>query len=180
RLAEAKGVGAEAPAQEGGERPGPGADPPAAQTGVRGPGQRLAARRPGGVRPAGAAAVATPRTGLLPVRHDRGHVGGACRRPARPRRATLDPDEPQCLVRPLDQRVLTPPESRARMMRRDGRLRVVHLVTSLNVGGLEMFVLHLARFCDRAAIEPSVLCLDEAGELAPRFEAIGVPVETVT
>jgi glycosyltransferase involved in cell wall biosynthesis len=60
-----------------------------------------------------------------------------------------------------------------------GPARVVHLVTTLDIGGLEMVVLHLVRHCDRAVFEPYVFCLDAAGELAPRFEALGVPVETI-
>lgn len=61
-----------------------------------------------------------------------------------------------------------------------GRVRVVHLVTTLNVGGLEMVVYHLVHHCDRTRFEPFILCLEGAGTLAPRFEALGVPVEIVS
>lgn len=59
------------------------------------------------------------------------------------------------------------------------RLRVVHLVSTLNIGGLEMMVVNLVRLADRSRIEPHVLCLGEPGELANRVRAFGVPVETL-
>lgn len=58
-------------------------------------------------------------------------------------------------------------------------IRVVHLVSSLNVGGLEMVVLHLARYCDRDRFSPHVLCLQEAGKLAPAIERLGIRVESL-
>jgi sugar transferase (PEP-CTERM/EpsH1 system associated) len=60
-----------------------------------------------------------------------------------------------------------------------GRVRVVHLVSALNVGGLEMVVLNLARHCDRTRFDLRVLCLQERGALAPRLEELGVPVESL-
>jgi|SRR6516162_7102669 glycosyltransferase involved in cell wall biosynthesis len=60
-----------------------------------------------------------------------------------------------------------------------GTIRVVHLVTSLNIGGLEMVVLNLARYADRRRFDLRVLCLEESGILAPRIESLGVPVESV-
>jgi sugar transferase (PEP-CTERM/EpsH1 system associated) len=60
-----------------------------------------------------------------------------------------------------------------------GRVRVVHLVSSLNIGGLEMVVLNLARYHDQARFDVRVLCLQEKGALAPRVEALGVPVESL-
>jgi sugar transferase (PEP-CTERM/EpsH1 system associated) len=64
-------------------------------------------------------------------------------------------------------------------MASNGRVRVVHLVTSLNVGGLERVVLDLCRFLDRDRFDPRVLCLREAGSLAPRFAELGIPVESL-
>ena len=55
-------------------------------------------------------------------------------------------------------------------------IRVVHLVRTLDVGGLEMVVLDLVRKATRSIFEPIVVCLGSAGELAPRFEAVGVRV----
>ncbi len=60
-----------------------------------------------------------------------------------------------------------------------GPRRVVHLVLSLNIGGLEMVVLDLVRHTDRRAFEPCVLCLSEVGALGPAFAAAGVPVESL-
>ena len=59
------------------------------------------------------------------------------------------------------------------------RLRVLHLVTTLEVGGLEQVVFHLARSGAAAGLASRVLCLTEAGPLAPRFRAAGVPVEAL-
>src|SRR5947208_1943420 len=56
---------------------------------------------------------------------------------------------------------------------------VVHLVTNVNVGGLEHMVLQLARRTDRKLFETHVICLEGPGTLAPVFEAFGVPVETL-
>ena len=47
-----------------------------------------------------------------------------------------------------------------------GRVRVVHLVSALNVGGLEKVVFDLTRLTDRNCFAPRVLCLREPGELA--------------
>jgi sugar transferase (PEP-CTERM/EpsH1 system associated) len=60
-----------------------------------------------------------------------------------------------------------------------GRVRVVHLVSSLNIGGLEMVVLDLARLSDRARFDVRVVCLQEKGALAPRLEGLGVPVDSL-
>jgi sugar transferase (PEP-CTERM/EpsH1 system associated) len=65
------------------------------------------------------------------------------------------------------------------MIENGGRIPVVHLVSSLNVGGLEMVVLHLARNCNRDRFAIRVLCLQEKGKLAPAFEDIGIHVESL-
>jgi sugar transferase (PEP-CTERM/EpsH1 system associated) len=59
------------------------------------------------------------------------------------------------------------------------RVSVVHLVSGLNIGGLEMVVLNLARFRNRDQFDLHVLCLEEAGLLAPAFAALDVPVESL-
>jgi sugar transferase (PEP-CTERM/EpsH1 system associated) len=56
------------------------------------------------------------------------------------------------------------------------RLNVVHLVTTLNVGGLEMVVLNLARLTNRDRFRLRVVCWGESGVLGPRFESLGIPV----
>jgi sugar transferase (PEP-CTERM/EpsH1 system associated) len=60
-----------------------------------------------------------------------------------------------------------------------GRIRIVHLVSTLNMGGLEMFVWHLARHHDRAAFDFQVLSLGERGALGPRFDVLGVPAHSL-
>jgi sugar transferase (PEP-CTERM/EpsH1 system associated) len=60
-----------------------------------------------------------------------------------------------------------------------GRVRVVHLVLALDVGGLEKVVLNLARLSAQDVFETRVLCLREPGALAPQLAALGVPVESL-
>jgi sugar transferase (PEP-CTERM/EpsH1 system associated) len=57
------------------------------------------------------------------------------------------------------------------------RIRIVHLVSTLSVGGLEMFVWDLARSTNSARFKLHVICLGHPGELAPRFSTVGIPVE---
>src|SRR6185312_15443277 len=56
---------------------------------------------------------------------------------------------------------------------------VIHCVFSIAIGGQEMVILSLAERADRALFTPRVLCLQGAGELAPRFEAAGIPVDVL-
>ena len=56
---------------------------------------------------------------------------------------------------------------------------VVHCVYSLGIGGQEMVILSLVTRMDRSRFTPRVLCLNESGELAPRFVAAGVPVDVL-
>jgi glycosyltransferase involved in cell wall biosynthesis len=56
---------------------------------------------------------------------------------------------------------------------------VVHLVSTLGVGGQEMVILSLVEHMDRQRFNPVVLTLHEGGPLADRIRAFGVPVETV-
>lgn len=56
---------------------------------------------------------------------------------------------------------------------------VIHCVFSIAIGGQEMVILSLAERADRALFSPRVLCLQGAGELAPRFEAAGIPVDVL-
>lgn len=57
--------------------------------------------------------------------------------------------------------------------------RVVHLVRSLDQGGLERVVLDLAKTIDTRLFEPHVACLGEPGALAGLFEAHSVPVHSL-
>jgi sugar transferase (PEP-CTERM/EpsH1 system associated) len=56
---------------------------------------------------------------------------------------------------------------------------VVHCVFSIGIGGQEVVILSLAERANRSLFAPRVLCLQGAGELAPRFEALGIPVEVL-
>ncbi len=58
-------------------------------------------------------------------------------------------------------------------------LRVVHLVTTLNIGGLEKVVLDLVRYRTGIGGTTHVICLAEDGALAPDFAEMGVPVEII-
>ena len=55
-------------------------------------------------------------------------------------------------------------------------IRVVHLVSALNVGGLEMFVWNLAKLTDFAQFALHIVCLGEPGDLAAKFSELNVPV----
>jgi glycosyltransferase involved in cell wall biosynthesis len=57
-------------------------------------------------------------------------------------------------------------------------VRVMHVVLALRPGGTERLVVEMARRAPRW-IEPSVACLDEAGEWAAILEERGIPVTTL-
>lgn len=58
-------------------------------------------------------------------------------------------------------------------------ISVVHMVLSVNIGGLEKVVYDLVRSVDRRRFPARILCLSEVGALGPAFEKIGVPVESL-
>ena len=66
-----------------------------------------------------------------------------------------------------------------KVSRRGGRIRVVHLVLSVDFAGLEMVVYDLARGMDRSRFEPHVVCLRSPGGLADRFHAAGIPFHSL-
>lgn len=57
--------------------------------------------------------------------------------------------------------------------------RVAHIVSALNVGGLERVVYDLVRGCDRGRFTPHVVCLEEIGTWGHRVAELGVGVEHV-
>jgi glycosyltransferase involved in cell wall biosynthesis len=59
------------------------------------------------------------------------------------------------------------------------QLHVVHVVLSLNVGGLERNVVNQVREGQKLGQKVSIVCLDEPGVLAPRVEAMGARVVTL-
>lgn len=56
------------------------------------------------------------------------------------------------------------------------RVRLLHLVLNLDVGGLERVLVNHVRSADRKRFDVGVLCLGEPGRLAGEVEALGVPV----
>jgi glycosyltransferase involved in cell wall biosynthesis len=58
-------------------------------------------------------------------------------------------------------------------------LRVMHVVLSLDVGGLERVVLSLVSRASSVGQIPSVLCLERRGDLADECEKLGAPVYCV-
>ncbi len=59
------------------------------------------------------------------------------------------------------------------------KLRVVHVISALPLGGAELSTFHLTSRLDRRLFEVSVICTREEGELAAQFREAGVPVELV-
>ncbi len=57
--------------------------------------------------------------------------------------------------------------------------RVVHLVSSLGIGGQEVVILNLAKYCDRERFEPHVICIHEEGDLGDRFAKAGISTEVL-
>jgi glycosyltransferase involved in cell wall biosynthesis len=68
-------------------------------------------------------------------------------------------------------------EQKQELRAADRPIRVVHLVLSLNIGGLEKVVYDLTRHADRENFPASVICLGEVGALESDFQSAGVEVE---
>ncbi len=58
-------------------------------------------------------------------------------------------------------------------------IRVVHLVSTLGIGGQEMVILSLVRHMDRSRFTPVVFALSESGPLAERIAMLDVEVEII-
>lgn len=58
----------------------------------------------------------------------------------------------------------------------DRKLRVVHVISALPLGGAELSVFHLVSRLSRERFEVEVVCTREEGALAGRFREAGVPV----
>lgn len=56
------------------------------------------------------------------------------------------------------------------------RIRILHVITGLDIGGAEMSLYRLLRHGDRDGFEAAVVSLGERGELADRVERLGIPV----
>lgn len=59
------------------------------------------------------------------------------------------------------------------------QVTVVHLVSTLGIGGQEMVIHSLVAHADRHRFRPIVLTLHGGGPVAERIEALGVPVEVL-
>ncbi|MEO8478727.1 MAG: glycosyltransferase [Gemmatimonadota bacterium] len=59
------------------------------------------------------------------------------------------------------------------------RVTVVHLVSTLGIGGQEMVIHALVSHADRHRFRPIVLALHDGGPVADRIAALGIPVEVV-
>ncbi len=59
------------------------------------------------------------------------------------------------------------------------RIKILHLITSLDTGGAEMMLTHLAPAMDRQRFENVVVSLTTAGPLAARIRAEGIRVEAI-
>lgn len=60
-----------------------------------------------------------------------------------------------------------------------GKVRIVHLINSLNPGGGERFLVDLARQLPREGFDCRVVCLYKRGDFADEIEAGGVPVSVI-
>ena len=58
-------------------------------------------------------------------------------------------------------------------------VRVLHIITSLGIGGAERLVLSAARGLSRDRFEQAICCLEERGARAAEAEAAGVPVYSI-
>lgn len=56
------------------------------------------------------------------------------------------------------------------------RMIVVHVILSLEIGGMEQVVVDLVKSMDRSRFEPVVVCVQRLGPLADELKALGVPV----
>jgi glycosyltransferase involved in cell wall biosynthesis len=59
---------------------------------------------------------------------------------------------------------------------RAGRIRVLHVINDLELGGSEIALCRLLSLTDRAAFDPAVIFLREPSTLRSRIEALGIPV----
>ena len=67
----------------------------------------------------------------------------------------------------------------AKPVRRPEPVRVVHLVTTLRIGGLEKVVLGLVQHRTKSMFHAQVICLDTTGVVADEFAELGVDVDVI-
>jgi glycosyltransferase involved in cell wall biosynthesis len=59
------------------------------------------------------------------------------------------------------------------------QLRVIHIITSLTVGGAQLMLQRFLSSTDLYGFEPSVVSLMDGGTVGPAIEKMGIPVHTV-
>jgi glycosyltransferase involved in cell wall biosynthesis len=72
-----------------------------------------------------------------------------------------------------------PPSTTERLAAARPSVGIVHLVTTLEFGGLEKVVFDLVRCRTQETFDARVICLEPPGALAPRFDELAIPVETI-
>lgn len=65
------------------------------------------------------------------------------------------------------------------MAARMGRLKIVHVLDNLRMGGTELNAVRTMERLDSDAYEVSLLCLQPEGPLRPRLDAAGIPVRGI-
>ena len=60
-----------------------------------------------------------------------------------------------------------------------GRTKLIHIITSLDIGGAEMMLFRLLKHIDRTRFENQVICLVPVGIVGERIQALGVPVRSL-
>jgi glycosyltransferase involved in cell wall biosynthesis len=60
-----------------------------------------------------------------------------------------------------------------------GKLKVIYLITSLNMGGAEMMLYHLLKHIDRTRFDCSVVSLLPSGIVSGKIQALGIPVRSL-
>jgi glycosyltransferase involved in cell wall biosynthesis len=58
-------------------------------------------------------------------------------------------------------------------------IRILHIISTLDVGGAELNLLRLLKFMDRDAFENHVACMTQPGTTAHKMEQIGIPVHSL-
>lgn len=58
-------------------------------------------------------------------------------------------------------------------------MKIVFIITNLATGGAEMMLLKLLKNLDRSRFQPMVISLIGKGEIGPRIEELGIPVNTL-
>lgn len=55
-------------------------------------------------------------------------------------------------------------------------VKIIHVITCLSTGGAEMMLYKLLVSIDRTRFDPTVVSMLDGGDIAPRIEALGIPV----